>query len=105
MAVSVADNTTRRDTNFYLQYNQTIGGGSDLFRAGWDKFVAPAYGEYSATMSALAAAIEQYPGGSIVGNVSLYSHSWGSITTRNTENILVGDGYKKRCVWPCSVLR
>lgn len=92
----VATDTKQPNTIFYLQYNQTYGLVSDLFQAGWDKFVAPMYGEYSATTNALAAAIENYPGMARLGNVSLYGHSWGSITTRNTENILAADGYRNK---------
>lgn len=63
-------------------------------QAGWDKFIAPMYGEYSATTNALASAIMVNVGNNTSGNVNLYGHSWGSITTRNVESVLVANGYR-----------
>jgi hypothetical protein len=90
----VQDNPSQSNTSYYLQYNQTYGGLSDLMQAGWDKFLASRYGEYSATTNALATAIIQNPGSSAVYNTNLYGHSWGSITARNVENILASNGYQ-----------
>lgn len=90
----VQDDPSQHNTSYYLQYNQTYGGVSDLMQAGWDKFVAPLYGEYSATTNALAAAIMQNPGSYALYNTNLYGHSWGSITTRNVENILASNSYQ-----------
>lgn len=78
-----------RGTTFYLQYNQSHGGISDLMQAGWDKFISPLTGEYSATSTALAFAIT----GHNSGEFDVLGHSWGSITTRNSLVQAVDAGY------------
>lgn len=84
----VAKTSDHRDTTFYLQYNQTYGALSDLFQAGWDKFIAPYDQDYSATTEALAAAMM-----SSQGNKTMFGHSWGSITTANALAIGAQQGY------------
>ncbi|QDE41214.1 filamentous hemagglutinin N-terminal domain-containing protein [Luteibacter pinisoli] len=77
------------NTTFYLQYNQTHGGLSDLMQAGWDKFISPLNGEYSATSTALASAIVARGSGAF----NVLGHSLGSITTRNALFQSVDAGY------------
>ena len=84
------DNANQLDTSFYVQYNASKGGVSDLFQAGYDKFISPITGDYSATTNALVDAVWRQGG----GNVNMYAHSWGTIVTRNTLNLLAGGGYK-----------
>ncbi|GLQ98656.1 hemagglutinin repeat-containing protein [Dyella mobilis] len=84
------ENDGANNVTYYVQYNASKGGASDLMQAGYDKFVSPINGDYSATTLAVVDAVRRQGDGA---EVSLYAHSWGSIVTRNVLNILAGDGY------------
>jgi len=80
------------NVTFYLQYNATKGGWlPDLMQAGYDKFISPINKDYSATTSALVVAVQRQGGNH--PDVQLNAHSWGTIVSRNTLNILAGSGY------------
>jgi hypothetical protein len=74
-----------------VQYNASKGGIADLIQAGYDKFISPLNGDYSATTGALVDAVQRQGDD---GQVNLFAHSWGSIVTRNALNLLVDNGYK-----------
>jgi filamentous hemagglutinin len=78
------------NVTYYVQYNASKGGVSDLMQAGYDKFVSPATGDHSATTVAVVDAVKRQGDNA---QVNLFAHSWGSIVTRNALNILVDDGY------------
>ena len=79
-----------KDTTYYVQYNASKGGLSDLLQSGYDKFISPLNGDYSATILAGTDAVWRQGENA---QVSLYAHSWGSIVTRNILNLLADDGY------------
>jgi hypothetical protein len=81
----------KMDTEYYVQYNATQGFMSDLIQAGYDKFISPINGDYSATTVALVDAIFRQGDAS---EVNMYAHSWGTIVTRNVLNILSDSEYK-----------
>jgi hypothetical protein len=92
---AAGDNGDQHDGNtsgitVYLQFNDTKGALSDLMQAGYDKFVAPALSDYSATTYAFADAAAKQ--GS--ARVEMDGHSWGSITTRNTLYVLADKSYQ-----------
>jgi hypothetical protein len=84
------DSDERRDVTFYVQYNASKGGVSDLMQAGYDKFISPLNNDYSATTLALVDAVQRQGD----TEISLFAHSWGSIVTRNALNLLDDAGYQ-----------
>jgi hypothetical protein len=73
-----------------VQYNASKGALSDLMQSGYDKFVSPLNNDYSATTWALVdATLRQGESAT-----DLLAHSWGTIVTRNTLNLLVDAGYE-----------
>ncbi|GAB2568602.1 hypothetical protein GCM10027066_08890 [Dyella jejuensis] len=83
-------NDQATNVTYYVQYNASKGGVSDLMQAGYDKFVSPINGDYSATILAMVDAVQRQGDDA---PVNLYAHSWGSIVTRDALNILANEGY------------
>jgi len=83
-------NDKATNITYYVQYNASKGGVSDLMQAGYDKFISPLNGDYSATTWAVIDAVTRQGDGA---QVNLLAHSWGSIVARNVLNVLADGGY------------